>query len=219
MPDFLSGSVQQYLEQLASGAPVPGGGSAAALSGAMGAALLSMSANFTVGREKYAAFDAAASAVLAEAEAIRPVLQQLMEKDAEAFAQYGAATALPKSTDEEKAVRKNAIRDATRESAKVPMEIARKCRRLLELAGTLAVNCNPNLVSDVAVASHLALAGFHSALINVRVNLKYLDDADFVGAMEAELAPMAHNAPKLAQAALASSYRVMDLPIEGDLPE
>ncbi|MHB9131063.1 MAG: cyclodeaminase/cyclohydrolase family protein [Armatimonadota bacterium] len=216
MPDFLNGSVQQYLDQLASGAPTPGGGSAAALTGALGAALLCMSARFTVGREKYADFQENAAAVLEEADGIRADLQRLTEEDAEAYARYGAATALPKSTDEEKAARRQAIQDATRASAQVPMEIVRKNFRLLELAGILAENCNPNLVSDVVVATHFALAAFQSGLINVRANLKYLDDAAFVETMEREVNPMAKTAPKMARVALEVTYRVMEIPIEGD---
>lgn len=215
MPDFLRGSLQQYLDQLASGEPVPGGGSAAGVSGALGAALLCMSARFTVGREKYAGFQEAAGAVIEEAGALRAALQRLVEEDSVAYARYGAALALPKTTDEEKAIRRQAIQDTTRDSALVPLEVVRKTYRLLELAGVLAENCNPNLVSDVAVAAHLALAGFHSALINVRLNLKFLDDQEFVKGLEAEINPLAANAPRLSRAALESSYRVMGLPLEG----
>jgi formiminotetrahydrofolate cyclodeaminase len=218
MVDFLTGSVQSYLDALASGDSTPGGGSAAGLSGALGAALLCMSARFTVGREKYAAFGPAAEAVLHEAEGLRGKLEALMEEDAVAYGNYRAASALPKTTDEEKAMRKAALQDATRASAQVPMAICRYSYRLLELAGTLAENCNPYLVSDVVVAAHMALSAFRSALINVRMNLVSLDDADFVGSMECELAPMIAGASGLAQTALEKGYQAMNLPLEGDIP-
>ncbi|MHB9023346.1 MAG: cyclodeaminase/cyclohydrolase family protein [Armatimonadota bacterium] len=218
MPDFLNGSVQQYVDSLASGDPTPGGGSAAGLVGALGAALLSMSAHFTVGREKYAAFSENAAAVMEQAEALRASLQGLMEKDSEAYAGYGAAMALPKATDEEKAARRLAIQDATRASAQVPMQIVRDSFFVIEQSVILAANCNPNLVSDVIVAAHLALAAFYSALINVRANLKFLDDAEFVQQMENELAPLVSQAPRLARQALEIGYGVMSIPIEGDLP-
>jgi len=219
MPDFLAGSVRQYLDQLASGDPTPGGGSAAGLTGAMGAALLCMSARFTVGREKYAAFDENARRVLEEAETLRGKLQELMEEDAAAYSAYRAAAALPKDTDEQKAARKAAIQQSTKSSARVPMQIARHCFRLLELAGVLAGNCNPYLVSDVVVAAHNALAAFRAAVINIRMNLASLEDRDFVGAIECELQPMIDRSASLTREALQTAYAVMELPLEKDVPK
>jgi len=218
MPEFLHGSLQQYLDQLASGDPTPGGGSAAALNGAMGAALLCMSARFTVGREKYAAFQKNAQLVLEKADALRGLLERLTEEDAVAYANYRAASALPKGTEEEMATRTAAMREATRASAAVPLQIARHCHRLLELAGTLAGNCNPYLVSDVVVATHLALAAFRSAVINIRMNLLSLGDAPFVRHTEDELEPLIATAGPLAHAALETAYAVMSLSLEGDIP-
>lgn len=218
MPDFLQQPVAQYLAQLASGEPTPGGGSAAGLTGALGAALLCMSARFTVGREKYAAFHQAAMTVLEEAETHRIALERLMEEDAVAYGQYRAASALPRVTDDDKVFRTAALQEATRASARVPMQIVRHSFRLLELAGVLAVNCNPYLISDVVVATHQALAAFRSALINIRMNLATLDDAAFVQATEEELQPLIARADNLARAALVAAYQEMNLPIEGDLP-
>jgi len=218
MVDFLRGSVQQYLDQLASGDSTPGGGSAAGLTGAMGAALLCMSARFTVGREKYAAFDANAQRVLEEAEVLCGKLQSLVEEDAVAYGAYRAAAAMPKDTDEQKAARKAAIQESTKSSAQVPMRIARHCYRLLELGDVLAGNCNPYLVSDVVVATHNALAGFRSAVINIRMNLGSLEDQGFVQAMETELQPMIHRSASLARTALNTAYGAMNLPLEQDVP-
>lgn len=219
MPEFLQGSVRQYLDQLASGESTPGGGSAAGLTGALGAALLCMSARFTVGREKYAAFDANAQQVLDEAETLRDALQILMEEDATAYAGYRAASALPKDTDAQKATRKDALQAATKVSAQVPMNIARHCYRLLELANILAANCNPYLVSDVVVATHNALAAFRSAVINVRMNLATLTDDAFVRAMASEMQQMIDRSAAQARSALTTAYQAMNVPIEGDLPE
>ncbi len=217
MPDFVTASVQDYLDRLASGEPTPGGGSAAGLTGAMGAALLCMSARFTVGREKFAAFQPEASKVLDEAIVALGDLQRLMEEDAAAYALYGAALKLPKATDDEKTRRRQAFQEAAQASALAPMAIARQSCRLLELAGALAENCNPNLVSDVVVAAHLALGAFRSAVINVRLNLRTITDADFVRPLAEELQVMVTLAPQLADAALTSAYLVMELPKEGDL--
>ena len=214
MPDFMTISVQDYLSQLASGEPVPGGGSAAGLTGAMGAALLCMSARFTVGREKYAAYQEQANRVLETAITALGDLQRLIEEDSSAFALYGAAMALPKSTEEEKSARRQALQSAARASALAPMAVCRQSCHLLELAATLAANCNPNLVSDVVVAAHLALAALRSAMINVRLNLRALDDADFVRPLAEELDAMVTLAPRLADATLETAYQIMNLPKE-----
>jgi len=218
MADILTGSVRDYLEQLASAEPAPGGGSAAGFAGAMGAALLCMSARFTIGRDKYAAFEEQASSVLLEAEVLRAELQQLTADDAAAYGAYRAATALPKTTDEEKTVRQRAIQAATHIAGEVPLAIARKCVRLLTLAGLLADHCNPYLVSDVIVATHNAMAGFNSAMINVRMNQGALIDATLAQTWGDELSVLVTAAPALARAALVASYQVLQLPIEGDLP-
>lgn len=217
MPDFLTAPVQAYLDRLASGDSTPGGGSAAALTGAMGAALLCMSARFTVGREKLAAFEAVAQTAITEGETLRAELQTLVELDAEAFAQYGAAMALPRSTDEEKAVRAAAMQTATRAAAAVPLAIARASVGTLRQAAALAEACNPYLVSDVAVAAYLAFAALRSAEVNVRINLASLKDADAVAAMNAELAALLASARVDVQGALASAWREMHLTPEGDL--
>ena len=216
MPDFLNATVQQYVDQLASGEPTPGGGSAAGLTGALGAALFAMSARFTVGREKYNQFQEAATAVLTIAEGIRAELMKLMEEDAAAYALYGSALALPKETDAQKAVRRQALQDATRASALAPLAIARQAINLLEYGEAMAANCNPNLVSDVVVGTHLALSAFQSAELNVRLNLRYLDDAQFVAEVGDELDAMAARAPQLAHAAVVTAYDVMNLPLGGE---
>lgn len=215
MPDFLNAPLNQYLNQLASGAPTPGGGSAAGLNGAMAAALLAMSAQFTLGRERYREYQEAAAMVLTVSERLRDALQHLIEEDADAYAQYGAAMALPKGTDEEKAVRHHALQEATRASAQAPMSIARHCHHLLELAGVMAANCNPNLVSDVAVAVELAHSAFRSAVLNVRLNLRYLEDTTFVQGLTDELSAMIQQAPALMDSALCKAYQAMNLSREG----
>jgi formiminotetrahydrofolate cyclodeaminase len=212
MPNFLKASMRDYLDRLASGEPVPGGGSAAGLAGAMGAALLCMSAHFTIGRPRYADFEPVATRVLTEAETLRAELQQLIERDAEAYACYGAASALPKESEEEKTARHAALQQATKDSAMAPMETARACVNTLALAEQLAIHCNPNLVSDVAVAAELALSGFQSAALNVRINLRYLDDHDFVAALADELRHLTARATTLTQSALGKAHQVMHIP-------
>lgn len=211
MTELLQVSVQQYLDQLASKQPTPGGGSAAALAGAMGAALLCMSAEFTVGRERYVAYQESAQSVLTAATRLLIDLQQLVEEDATAYALFGTALMLPKTTEAEQASRHQALQDATRSATIVPLKIAKNCYQLLELAGMMASNCNPNLVSDVAVAVHLSLSAFHGAVLNVNLNLKSLEDTVLVAEVQQQLQPMQEAAPQLANLALTTSYHVMKL--------
>ncbi len=208
MPDFLNNSVDSYINQLASGDSIPGGGSAAGLAGALSSALLCMSAQFTVGKPKFADFDAAAQAVLTEATVIAEEMKKMMEEDSESFSLWGKAFEMPRTTDEEKAARKNAMQEAAKASALAPFQIAKGAYRALQLAGTLAVNCNPMLVSDVAVAAHLAKAAFHSAVINVKINLKSITDESFTAPIYTALQKM-EDADNLAAKALLSAHEIM----------
>jgi formiminotetrahydrofolate cyclodeaminase len=181
-------AVPAYLDALAAGVPTPGGGSAAALVGAMGAALVSMVANYTVGRPKYAAVEAEVAAALAGAEAARTELRRLMAEDEAAYAAYTAAAKLPRGTDEEKRARSRAVQRALRGAAAPPLAMAGACRRVLDLAATVAAAGNPLLVSDAGVAALLAESALRASAINVRVNLGQVRDGAFVAATEAELA-------------------------------
>ena len=215
MSEFLDASLRGYLDRLASADAVPGGGSAAGLAGAMAAALLCMAARFTVGRPRYAAFQQEADAALAAAEVRRDELQMLLERDAEAYAHYRAASALPKSSAEEQSARHAALQSATKASALAPMEIARACVGVLALAERLAAHCNPHLVSDVAVAAEQALSAFRSAALNVRINLASIEDAGFVEPLAHELRLLQAQAAASAQAALETAYQIMQLSKDG----
>ncbi len=187
---YLTSPLTTYLDDLASGKPAPGGGSAAALAGALGAALGSMVANFTVGKEKFAAVEERAKAALGECERLRGELTNLVQADVEAYGRYAAATGLPRATEEEKARRTAAVQQAMKEAAGVPMEVCRQCHRVLEVCRELLEIGNPNLVSDVGCAAELAYAALRAALLNVEVNHGFLKDAAFIAAQQEELAPL-----------------------------
>lgn len=180
--------VEDFLDRLASGAPTPGGGSVAALTGAMAAGLVSMVCNLTLGREKLAAFQDHAGALLRESEASRTRLQSAIPADAAAYDAVIAAFRLPRSNDEEKARRSNAIQAATREAARVPLEIAEESAAVLALAERAVGQSNPNAASDIAVAALLAGAAIASAAANVEINLASLKDQAVAAEMRARLA-------------------------------
>jgi len=180
----------EYLNRLASSEPAPGGGSVAALAGALGAALLSMVCNLTVGKEKYRAVEEEIKRCLAEAESLRTELSRLAEHDAVAYAKVAAAYKMPRNTEQEKAARAEAIQIALKESAKVPLAAAKACYRVLELAGPIGEKGNTNVISDVGVAVALAEAGFQCAVLNVEVNLAGVKDEDYNQPTRAEIAPL-----------------------------
>jgi len=180
----------EYLNRLASSDPAPGGGSVAALAGALGAALLSMVCNLTVGKEKYQPVEEEIRGYLTEAESLRAELSRLTEHDAVVYAKVAAAYKMPRNTEQEKTARAAAIQAALKESAKVPLAAAKACYRVLELAGPTGEKGNLNVISDVGVAVALAEAGFQCAVLNVEVNLAGVKDEDHNQRTRAEIAPL-----------------------------
>lgn len=172
-------TIATFLDGLASAAPTPGGGGAAAISGAMGAALVSMVCNLTIGKKKYVAVEAELKDMLAQSEALRAQLTGMISEDVAAFGAVMGAYGLPKGTDDEKAVRAEKIQAALKVATDVPLACCRACRAVIDLAGVVADKGNLNVISDAGVAVLSAHAGLRSAALNVYVNAKGLDDRDF----------------------------------------
>jgi formiminotetrahydrofolate cyclodeaminase len=202
-------TLTEYLDALAGEAPAPGGGSATGLVGALGAALVCMVANYTVGRPKYAEVEAQVRGALEEAEGLRRTLMRLTEEDEAAYEAVAAARRLPRKTETEKAARREAVHEATRAAATPPLEMAAAARRALELAGTVAEHGNALLASDAGVAALFAEAALRASAINVRVNLATLDDAAFVDGVEARLNGLLDGTAALKEETLAIAGRRM----------
>jgi formiminotetrahydrofolate cyclodeaminase len=179
-----------FLDALASGDPTPGGGSAAALAGALGAALAAMVANLTIGRKRYVEVDTQMQAVLREAETLRGRLTALVAEDANAYEQVRAAYRLPKESADDLAARSAAIQAAMQGASMTPLETMRACIAVLRLAEQAATLGNVNAATDGAVGALLAQAGLRGAALNVRVNLGGIDDRDFAAASEQEVASL-----------------------------
>jgi formiminotetrahydrofolate cyclodeaminase len=169
-----------FLEELASSAPAPGGGSVAALSGALGAALLSMVCSLTVGKKKYADVQEEIKEILARSEALRNELTDLLEADVEAYTKVSKAYKMPKETEEERKTRSEAIQIALKEATAVPMQVAEACVKVLELCTPTAEKGTRLAVSDAGIAALMAEAGLRSAALNVLINLKSIKDDEFV---------------------------------------
>jgi len=172
-------SVSGFVSSVASSAPVPGGGSVAAHVGALGAALAQMVAGLTAGKKKYAAVDAEMRALALDAAGLVTQLSALVARDAAAFTEVSAAYKLPNESERASATRRDAITRALLAAAQVPLETARACARVAELAAAAAAKGNSNAASDAGVAALLAEAGCRGAVLNVRINVASLEDRSF----------------------------------------
>lgn len=180
-------TVQQFLEELARGTATPGGGSAAGLAGAQGAALLAMVCNLTIGRKKYADVEADMQRYLAQAESLRSRLVALIEADVRAFDSVMSAYALPKETPEQKTARSAAIQAGLQEATRTPMETLEACVAVLELAPEVVSRGNPNVISDAGAGVLAAHAGMMTAALNVKINLNAIKDQAFVAEYSAQM--------------------------------
>ena len=180
-------SVTAFLDSLASSAPAPGGGSVAALSGAMAAALVSMVCNLTIGKQRYADVEAEMRDLLDRAEALRHEMQDLAQADLEAFNRLAAAYKLPRTTEADIAIRRDAIQASLRRATEVPLRTARTATAVLPLCPAVAERGNQAAVSDVGVAALLAQAAVRSAVLNVEINLRLLEDSIYIRQVRAEV--------------------------------
>ena len=196
-------TVTAFTAAVASPLPAPGGGSVAAHVGALGAALAQMVAGLTVGRKKYAAVDAEMKELGLQAAALVGALQQLVVRDAQAYEGVTIAYKLPKDTDEQVAERTRLIDEALVGAALIPLETARACAKVAELAATAAELGNTNAASDAGVAALLAEAACRGAVYNVRINVSSMTDKSRGKELAAEGAKILSAASKHAAAATA----------------
>ena len=200
---------KDFLTELASSAPAPGGGGGAAMAGALAAALASMVANLTIGKEKFAAQECEVKALLHEAEQVRQDLLALVEDDAAVFNSFMACYKLPKTTDAEKAARTAAIRKAAKQAAEVPLAIARASYKVLQLAHRLVIIGNPGVITDGACSALLARAALRCAEYNVRINLGLTKDEAYNEQVAAELNKLLKTAEELEEQALAATDKAL----------
>jgi len=176
-PPLAELTVRDLTERLASRAPVPGGGSASALAGALGAALVEMVCELTLGKPEYEEVDPVARQIGAAAGELRSSLLTAAEEDATAYLAVVAARRLPRDDDQERAARKVAIGEASVAATEVPLRVARLAAKVLDLAASIASIGNRNAVSDAGAAALLAAAAARGAALNVRINLPSLPDS------------------------------------------
>ena len=187
MAKFKDTAVEPFLDALASQAATPGGGSAAAIMGAMGAALVSMVCNLTIGKKKYAEVEGEMKDVLVKSEALRAKLTGMIEDDVTAFDAVMAAYGMAKESDADKAAREKAIQAALKQATEVPLRCCHAAREVIDLAAIASEKGNLNVISDAGVAVLAAYAALRSAALNVFTNARMITDKVFAEAKLKEL--------------------------------
>jgi formiminotetrahydrofolate cyclodeaminase len=179
--------IDAYLDRLASAEPTPGGGSAATLVGAMGAALCAMVARITAGNDRYVSVRAEALAIVAAADVLRERLAAARPLDEAAYGRVVDASALPKATDEQKRARTAALQAALIGAAEAPLAAAGIGAEGIALAERANALGNTHLVSDVECALHFFRASLAASVANVRINHHFIKDPEIVRAQEERL--------------------------------
>lgn len=181
---------EAFLDKLASNEPVPGGGSVAALSGGLAAALTAMVANLTVGKKNYEEVNDEMTEIAGRMLQMKKAFVEFIDKDASSFDGVMKAFKLPKETDEEKAARTAAIQDGYKEAIAVPLAVAKACAELFDMIDVVVVKGNQNALSDGLVAAMTARTAVLGALYNVKINLGSVKDQVYVEKITAEVAAL-----------------------------
>lgn len=180
-------TVSDFIRELASVSPAPGGGSVAALCGGLSAALCAMVARLTLGKEKYRDNWPAMDSLMNQADSLSGQFVTLMDADTDAYNQVVAAMRMPKGTAAEKADRKSAVEAANRKAAEVPLETLKNTLKLADFVHSAVINGNANCVTDAGSAAQLVRTAAYAAAYNVRINLAGIRDAEFVSDCRTEV--------------------------------
>ncbi len=172
--------IREYLAKLASSSPTPGGGSCAALSAALGAGLINMVCALTVGRKRFAEYEALLANTIQNLHSLSTRLTELVDEDAHAYDSVMAAFRLPRSSEDEKRNRRRRIQEALVPATETPLEIVECCQGALRLAVPLLGKLNPNVLSDLAAGIDLVAAAAHAASHNVDVNIAMMSDDETI---------------------------------------
>jgi formiminotetrahydrofolate cyclodeaminase len=206
MAGYVDGSIRAFMDKLATSSPEPGGGSVAALTGALGAGLVSMVCSLTLGKEKYADVQDDIKSLLEASEAARVALQDLVQADTEAYGAFAAAMKLPRDTDEQKAARDRRMQETLLVAANVPLAIAEQSLVVAKLSLTAGQIGNVNAVSDAGVAVLLAESAAQSGALNVKINLGWIEDKAFTAAAWARIEAILAETADLRKEVMALTY-------------
>ncbi|QGG49406.1 cyclodeaminase/cyclohydrolase family protein [Heliorestis convoluta] len=180
MKKLFEESLQEVLAQSASAAPTPGGGSVSAIAGAFGAAMVAMVGNLTVGKEKYKDVEPEVKELLAQSNQLMKELEELVQADIDAFNNYMDVFKMAKNTEEEKALRAEALQKAAIAATDVPLRIGEATIKGLQVAQKMAALGNKVAISDVGVGAYLGEAALKGALLSVDINIPVIKDQAYV---------------------------------------
>ncbi|NBI07838.1 cyclodeaminase/cyclohydrolase family protein [Senegalia massiliensis] len=180
-------TVKKFTDILASNEPMPGGGSVAALSGALSVSLLEMVTNLTIGKKKYAEAQEEMKEIKKIAENMKSKFLNDITRDSNSYKEVDDAFGLPKTTDEEKKKRKEAIQEGLKSAAKVPLEIAKDAYKIFDYAEKVVEKGNQSAVTDGLIATMMARNAVIGAMYNVKINLLSIKDEEFVKEYEKEM--------------------------------
>ena len=189
----------EFVEVLASKAPVPGGGGASALVGAIGTALGNMVGSLTVGKKKYADVEEEMYALKAKCDTLQKELLALVEKDAEVFEPLSKAYGMPRNTEEEKAEKARVMEIVLKDACSVPMEIMEKCCEAIELIQEFAAKGSTLAISDAGVGAAFCKAALEGASLNVYINTKSMKNREYAEELNAKADDMLAKYPKMAE--------------------
>lgn len=205
MADLKNLTVTEFVNVTASDAPAPGGGSVAALAGALAAALAEMVANLTVGKAKYAEVEDEMKKLAQDGAALRVELLEDIQKDSTSFNLYMDAIGMPKDTDEEKAVRRDAMQNGLKAAAQVPLSVAAAAYKIFPIAEAVVARGNTNAVTDGLVSAMMSRTAVIGALFNVKINLGSIKDEAFVAELAAQVKELEEKAIAYEQKILKAS--------------
>ncbi len=209
MNRLFSNSLSEILEDSASSAPTPGGGSVSAICAAFGASMASMVANLTVGKKKYKDVEEQVTVIRDKALALMSQFEALVYEDMEQFGNLMEAYRLPKKTPDEKKHRNARIEEAAKGATETPLKVARACVELLEIVCELAPMGNKMAISDAGVAAYLAEASVGAVLLSADINIPTIKDQEYVNQVIKEKEGLKEQAHKLKQKALAIVFERM----------
>ncbi|WP_425449436.1 cyclodeaminase/cyclohydrolase family protein [Dethiothermospora halolimnae] len=206
-------TAKEFVADVASKKPAPGGGSVAALVGSLGAALTTMVGNLTIGRKAYDKLTEEQQKQLDEnfkkVEGLVERLNELVDEDTTSFNGVMKAFKMPKETEEEKKARSKAIQEATKEALEVPLDTAIQCLEVLKLQKVFALYGNQNAITDAGVGALLAYAGLEGALFNVKINLGSIKDSEYVEVKNKKCEEMLKEGNQLKEEVLEIVYKAL----------
>ena len=199
-----------FVDEVSRDTPAPGGGSVAALAGSLGGALAGMVANLSVGKGEFDEHYERLCSIAERAQEIKDALVRSVDEDTSAFDTVLEAMRMPKDTEEERAIRAEAMQEGYMSATRVPLGTVERCRDALKLCAEMVSIADPGMVSDVGTGALMAHAGARAAAYNVRINLPHIEDEEFVGRMRAAIGELLEECAELAQSVAAEVERALE---------